>query len=126
MGLLFIGDAAHAMSPVGGVGINYAIQDAVAAVNLLGPIFASGKTPSLSEIKKVQRRREWATKLTQRFQLSIQIRMFKPSKGPRTTLPLIIRLCSRWRWISRLQGRFLGIGLRPEHVRFPPPETSNV
>ena len=73
-GLLFIGDAAHAMSPVGGVGINLAIQDAVAAANILVPRLRQGAA-TLDDLRAVQRRREWPTRMTQRMQIAIQNRV---------------------------------------------------
>ncbi|HEV7823818.1 MAG TPA: FAD-dependent oxidoreductase [Mycobacteriales bacterium] len=124
-GLLCLGDAAHAMSPIGGVGINLAIQDAVAAANLLTePLRAGRVTPR--QLAAVQRRRERPTALTQRLQLLMQRRMISPileSRGSAGT-PLALRLVIRvplLRWVlSRLLTRFLAIGFRPEHVRTSP------
>jgi 2-polyprenyl-6-methoxyphenol hydroxylase-like FAD-dependent oxidoreductase len=117
-GLVCIGDAAHAMSPVGGVGINLAIQDAVAAANILSPILTR-RTPSLHELKRVQRRREFPTKVVQRFQLLAQRAILAPTIRSQTTPkpPLPLYLLDRWKWLRQWPARFIGIGVRPEHVR---------
>jgi len=112
-GLLCIGDAAHAMSPVGGVGINIAIQDAVAAANVLG----DGEF-SVENLKAVQKRREWPVRVTQRLQILAQDRIIARvlrSKGPLRP-PLFFRLLSRYPLLRRLPGRLIGMGVRPEHV----------
>ena len=117
-GLLCIGDAAHAMSPIGGVGINLAIQDAVAAANILGTKLLQG-TPSESELHAVQRRREFPTRATQRLQLVIQnnvIRRVLGSSKP-LSLPWILKLVRRWPFLRRIPARLIGIGFRPEHVK---------
>lgn len=117
-GLLCIGDAAHAMSPIGGVGINLAIQDAVAAANILGTKLLQG-TPSESELHAVQRRREFPTRATQRLQLVIQnnvIRRVLGSSKP-LSLPWILKLVRRWPLLRRIPARLIGIGFRPEHVK---------
>jgi 2-polyprenyl-6-methoxyphenol hydroxylase-like FAD-dependent oxidoreductase len=117
-GLLCIGDAAHAMSPVGGVGINLAIQDAVAAANLLaGPLGGGPLSPA--DLEGVQRRREWPTRVTQAMQLLVQKRLITPvlaGQGPLTP-PLPLQLLSRFSLLQRLPARLIGIGIRPEHVR---------
>ena len=118
-GLLCIGDAAHAMSPVGGVGINLAIQDAVAAANVLARPLREG-TVSTADLAKIQRRREFQTRLTQRVQALIRQQVggsLDPS-GPRR-LPWIVRLLERTTILRRIRTRFLGIGVRPEHVKTP-------
>src|SRR5208282_1526118 len=118
-GLLCIGDAAHAMSPVGGVGINLAIQDAVAAANVLAGPLREG-TVSTGDLAKIQRRREFPTRLTQRVQALIRRQVggsLDPS-GPRR-LPWIVRLLERTTILRRIRTRFLGIGVRPEHVKTP-------
>jgi len=116
-GLLCIGDAAHAMSPVGGVGINLAIQDAVAAANLLAAPLRSGRvTPA--DLAAVQRRREWPTRVTQRLQMLAQEGVVRPvldRTGP-ITPPLALRLLSRFPILQRLPARLVGLGVRPEHV----------
>jgi len=117
-GLLCIGDAAHAMSPVGGVGINLAIQDAVAAANILGPVM-SKRVPKYSDLRKVQRRREWPTKVVQWFQVQVQNRVLLPHMRARQTPrpPLVLRLLDRYPRLRRIPARFIGVGIRPEHIR---------
>lgn len=116
-GLLCIGDAAHAMSPAGGVGINLAIQDAVAAANLLGDALQRGRV-TRRLLRRVQKRREFPTRVTQRFQRVIHAllkRAFE-NKGKAKASPLvkaILRIPGR----QRLFARFIGVGVRPEHVR---------
>jgi len=120
-GLLCIGDAAHAMSPIGGVGVNLAIQDAVAAANLLADPLQVG-APALDDLRRVQRRREWPTRLTQRFQLQVQKRGLSPLVGREDdpqSLPRIVGLlarAARFTPLPRITGRLIGLGLRPEHV----------
>jgi 2-polyprenyl-6-methoxyphenol hydroxylase-like FAD-dependent oxidoreductase len=117
-GLLCIGDAAHAMSPVGGVGINLAVQDAVATANLLTAPFLRGAI-TVDDLSKVQRRREWPTKMTQRFQAAIQNRVIGRvlGGGERPSAPLVVRLMNQWAPLRRIPARLLGLGFRPEHVR---------
>ena len=119
-GLLCIGDAAHAMSPVGGVGINLAIQDAVAAANLLYQPLQRG-APSWAELHAVQRRRELPTRITQRMQVIAQNRVLVPtletSGSPK--LPWVVGLLDRYRVLRRIPARLIGMGFRPEHVRTP-------
>ena len=116
-GLLCIGDAAHAMSPIGGVGINLAIQDAVATANLLGPSLATG-TPGDEELAAVQRRRSFPTAMTQRLQVAVQNRVISRVLAGASTqrLPLALRLMRRFPMLTRLPARLLGLGFRPEHV----------
>jgi 2-polyprenyl-6-methoxyphenol hydroxylase-like FAD-dependent oxidoreductase len=120
-GLLCIGDAAHAMSPVGGVGINLAIQDAVATANLVGPGLQKG-IARLSDLKKVQRRREFPTKVIQGFQVLVQNRVLSPTlRSSRTPkAPLLLKLLNAWPWARQFPGRFIGLGIRPEHVTLQP------
>jgi 2-polyprenyl-6-methoxyphenol hydroxylase-like FAD-dependent oxidoreductase len=116
-GLLCIGDAAHAMSPIGGVGINLAIQDAVAASNMLAPKLLD-HTLSIRDLRAVQRRREMAAKLTQALQLFIQSKVIgrvlvngnSPLLG---RLPGLLRLLP---FLPRIPGRLVGLGFRPEHL----------
>jgi 2-polyprenyl-6-methoxyphenol hydroxylase-like FAD-dependent oxidoreductase len=120
-GLLCIGDAAHAMSPVGGVGINLAVQDAVAAANILVPPLRSGAPIGTEPLARVQRRRELPTRLTQGLQLFVQDRVMTrvlASGGP-LPVPFAIRLLQRWPILRRIPARLIGIGVRPEHVRTP-------
>jgi 2-polyprenyl-6-methoxyphenol hydroxylase-like FAD-dependent oxidoreductase len=116
-GLLCIGDAAHAMSPVGGVGINLAIQDAVAAANLLTrPLLEGGV--EVEHLRALQHRRELPTRLTQTVQVFIQNRIVKPvlrGKGEARP-PWPLRLIARFPRLRRLPARLIGIGFRPEHI----------
>jgi 2-polyprenyl-6-methoxyphenol hydroxylase-like FAD-dependent oxidoreductase len=125
-GLLCIGDAAHAMSPVGGVGINLAIQDAIAAANILAAPLREGRLTD-GHLRHVQTRRDFPTRLTQRFQLLIQQRVIKRALERRPlengagnlTPPLLLRLVRRFPAMRRLNARLVGIGFRPEHVKSP-------
>jgi len=119
-GLLCIGDAAHAMSPIGGVGINLAIQDAVAAANILVPRLLQG-APGENDLQAVQHRREFPTRATQRLQLLVQNRVIGhvlQSTG-KLSPPLAVQLVGRWPLLRRIPARLIGIGFRPEHVRLP-------
>jgi 2-polyprenyl-6-methoxyphenol hydroxylase-like FAD-dependent oxidoreductase len=119
-GLLCIGDAAHAMSPVGGVGINLAIQDAVAAVNRLAAPLREG-TVTPGQLRQVQRRRELPTRVTQALQVLIQKRVIGRVLAGRGKLspPWVVRLLARWPLLRRIPARLIGVGVRPEHVRTP-------
>jgi 2-polyprenyl-6-methoxyphenol hydroxylase-like FAD-dependent oxidoreductase len=119
-GLLCIGDSAHAMSPIGGVGINFAIQDAVAAANILVPAFLRG-TISQSDLAKVQKRRELPVKIIQRIQVLIQNRVIANILGKRThpKLPWLLRFIKRFPYLRRIPAYMVGIGFRPEHVKTP-------
>jgi 2-polyprenyl-6-methoxyphenol hydroxylase-like FAD-dependent oxidoreductase len=118
-GLLCIGDAAHAMSPVGGVGINLAIQDAVAAANLLAQPLREG-TLKREDLQAVQQRREWPARVTQRAQVAIQNSVLSPllarSDAPAHP-PMAVRLLQRLPLLRRIPARLVGIGVRPERVR---------
>jgi 2-polyprenyl-6-methoxyphenol hydroxylase-like FAD-dependent oxidoreductase len=116
-GLLCIGDAAHAMSPIGGVGINLAIQDAVATANLLAGPLLSGKVSEV-HLASVQRRREPPARRTQALQLQIQDRIIRRVLGSRERLrpPLALRLLQWLPVLRRIPARLVGIGFRPEHV----------
>lgn len=119
-GLLFIGDAAHAMSPVGGVGINLAIQDAVATANLLvEPLL--DRAVDERDLARVQRRRRLPTVATQTLQRVVQRRFLRPLlAGERpATPPAPLRLAARSRLLRRIPARVIGVGIRPEHVRTP-------
>jgi 2-polyprenyl-6-methoxyphenol hydroxylase-like FAD-dependent oxidoreductase len=119
-GLLCIGDAAHAMSPVGGVGINLAIQDAVAAANILVAKLATGAL-SERDLGTVQSRREFPTRATQRLQIAVQNRVIRRvlSSAHPLMLPWPLRLLRQWPFLRRIPARVIGIGFRPEHVRTP-------
>jgi 2-polyprenyl-6-methoxyphenol hydroxylase-like FAD-dependent oxidoreductase len=119
-GLLCIGDAAHAMSPVGGVGINLAIQDAVAAANILTQRFKQGQL-SEDDLQAVQRRREFPTRVTQALQVFIQNRVIGRVLKSTGTLspPMILRLVGLMPFLTRIPARVIGLGIRPEHVRVP-------
>lgn len=119
-GFLCIGDAAHAMSPIGGVGVNVAIQDAIAAANILYAALRQGNVPD-SLLAAVQARRELAVKLTQAVQVFIQNRAITSilSGASAVRPPLIVRLFNDFPWLRRLPARFLGLGFRMERVRTP-------
>jgi len=116
-GLLCIGDAAHAMSPVGGVGINLAIQDAVATANLLAAPLRAGPVTT-EDLRRVQQRREWPTRMTQRVQLAIQNRVIRRAltNTDRFSPPFAIRLLALIPSLRRIPARMIGLGVRPEHV----------
>jgi 2-polyprenyl-6-methoxyphenol hydroxylase-like FAD-dependent oxidoreductase len=117
-GLLCIGDAAHAMSPVGGVGINLAIQDAVAAANILvGPLKKGQVTAG--DLARVQRRREMPTWLTQRIQVFVQNRVIRRvlASHKKLKMPLALRLFRAFPFLRRIPARLIGMGFRPEHIK---------
>jgi 2-polyprenyl-6-methoxyphenol hydroxylase-like FAD-dependent oxidoreductase len=120
-GLLCIGDAAHAMSPIGGVGINLAIQDAVATANLLAHKLRYG-TVSDRDLDGVRRRRLFPVKVIQRAQTAVQDRVLRPiiSGGRRPPkVPVIVKLLDANQWLRRWPAQIIGVGIRPEHVRSP-------
>jgi 2-polyprenyl-6-methoxyphenol hydroxylase-like FAD-dependent oxidoreductase len=119
-GLLCIGDSAHAMSPVGGVGINLAIQDAIATANILASRLREGPV-GIDALREVQARREFPTRMTQRLQIFIQNRFISRvlSADQRPKLPWLLRQFRRWPILQRIPARVIGMGFRPEHVRTP-------
>jgi 2-polyprenyl-6-methoxyphenol hydroxylase-like FAD-dependent oxidoreductase len=119
-GLICIGDAAHAMSPVGGVGINLAIQDAVAAANFLWqPLRDQGDVP-LTVLARLQIRRAFPTRVIQALQVRIQRGISTRRKATeKTGVPLIMRWAERYPFLRRIPARLVGIGIRPEHVHSP-------
>ena len=119
-GLICIGDAAHAMSPVGGVGINLAVQDAVAAANILWQPLRQ-RSVSVVDLAKVQQRREWPTKIMQRVQLFVQKRIISNvlAMTERPRPPFVVTLFNRFPFLRRFPARLIGMGFRPEHVRSP-------
>jgi 2-polyprenyl-6-methoxyphenol hydroxylase-like FAD-dependent oxidoreductase len=120
-GLLCIGDAAHAMSPVGGVGVNLAVQDAVAAANILVPPLTND-TLATAHLAAVQARREWPTRVIQRLQLVLQNSLISSALSPGgepMTVPPALRLLMKVPILNRIPGRLVGLGIRPE---LPDPE----
>ena len=120
-GLLCIGDCAHAMSPIGGVGINLAIQDAVATANILAQSLSQGQLTD-DQLQAVQKRREFATRTTQSFQVFAHRRFIGPalaSQKPVRTLPLPLKLLKQFPILRRIPARMVGLGVRPEHIHSP-------
>jgi 2-polyprenyl-6-methoxyphenol hydroxylase-like FAD-dependent oxidoreductase len=119
-GLLCIGDAAHAMSPIGGVGINLAVQDAVAAANILAEPLRSG-TLRDEHLMRVQKRREWPAQITQRIQLFVQNRVVSPvlAGTERPQAPWLLKLFGSLPVLQGIPARLVGVGVRPEHIRTP-------
>jgi 2-polyprenyl-6-methoxyphenol hydroxylase-like FAD-dependent oxidoreductase len=118
-GLLCIGDSAHAMSPAGGVGINLAIQDAVATANLLAEKLRNGPV-SVDDLRQVQLRREWPARLIQGMQVFIHRRVVTGrASGNKQSLPFVVRLLKWFPILRQLPARFIGLGPRPEHFHSP-------
>jgi 2-polyprenyl-6-methoxyphenol hydroxylase-like FAD-dependent oxidoreductase len=118
-GLLCIGDAAHAMSPLGGVGINLAIQDAVAAANVVAGPLRDGRLGE-TDLARVQRRRQWPTRVTQALQVFLQRRLITRAlegRGGPMRAPLAFRIIGRCPLLQRLPARIVGLGIRPERPR---------
>jgi 2-polyprenyl-6-methoxyphenol hydroxylase-like FAD-dependent oxidoreductase len=119
-GLICIGDAAHAMSPLGGVGINLAVQDAVAAANILAEPLKGGAVTEQT-LAAIQMRREFPTRMTQRLQLVLQNNLIGPAlqgEGGRPKAPLVMKML-QWPLLNRIPARVLALGIRPEHIRTP-------
>jgi 2-polyprenyl-6-methoxyphenol hydroxylase-like FAD-dependent oxidoreductase len=120
-GLLCIGDAAHAMSPVGGVGVNLAVQDAVATANILAAKLVKG-CPSEEELDAVRQRREFPVRMTQAMQVMVQNRIIsvalRPGNRP-VKPPIFMRIVGAVPWLQGLAARFVAVGVRPEHVHSP-------
>jgi 2-polyprenyl-6-methoxyphenol hydroxylase-like FAD-dependent oxidoreductase len=119
-GLICIGDAAHAMSPIGGVGINLAVQDAVAAANILAEPLRRGAVTETT-LKAIQDRRAFPTRFTQRMQLMLQNNLIGPAlqgEGGRPRAPLVMKML-QWPLLNRLPARIMANGVRPEHVHTP-------
>lgn len=117
-GVLCIGDAAHTMSPIGGVGVNIAVQDAVAAANILAEPLRQGRLAD-ADLAAVQARRLWPVRATQAIQIFLQNRMIAPTLAGTRPLrpPWPVRLLDRFPWLQRLPARVLGLGVQPEHVK---------
>jgi 2-polyprenyl-6-methoxyphenol hydroxylase-like FAD-dependent oxidoreductase len=119
-GLICIGDAAHAMSPIGGVGINIAVQDAVAAANRLAAPLKAGRVTD-NDLQAIQQRRTFPARMTQQIQLTMQNRIISPAlqatRQPKP--PLLFRLFDAFPILRRVPGRLLALGIRPEHVQTP-------
>jgi 2-polyprenyl-6-methoxyphenol hydroxylase-like FAD-dependent oxidoreductase len=119
-GVLCIGDAAHAMSPIGGVGINLAIQDAVASANILWQPLRDRRITT-EDLRKVQARREWPTKMTQQLQLFVQKRIITSvlAMTEKPQAPFVVKLFNWLPILRRIPARLIGMGFRPEHVHSP-------
>lgn len=119
-GLLCIGDAAHAMSPIGGVGVNLAVQDAVAAANILAAPLREGRV-TLEHLHAVQERRTLPMRVIQRIQVAVQnniiTRVLASTERPRA--PFAAKLFNWFPVLRRIPARILGVGIRPEHIRTP-------
>ncbi|HEX4004050.1 MAG TPA: FAD-dependent oxidoreductase [Candidatus Acidoferrales bacterium] len=127
-GLLCIGDAAHAMSPIGGIGINLAIQDAVAAANIVSAPLRD-RTIATADLRRVQDRRMFPTRATQRLQVFAQDRIVRPAlkrTAKITRLPWPLKVLRSWPLVRRIPARIVGMGFRPEHVKTPAFARENV
>jgi 2-polyprenyl-6-methoxyphenol hydroxylase-like FAD-dependent oxidoreductase len=120
-GLLCIGDAAHAMSPIGGVGVNVAVQDAIAAANILAAPLREGRL-SNHHLNQVQKRRTFPMKVIQKMQLTVQNQLVDPllNSDQPITAPWGMRLFNAIPFLRRIPAQIVGIGVRPEHIRTAP------
>jgi 2-polyprenyl-6-methoxyphenol hydroxylase-like FAD-dependent oxidoreductase len=117
-GLLCIGDSAHAMSPAGGVGINLALQDAVATANLLAAKLKTGGV-SVADLEQVQKRREFPVRVIQRLQVLVHRRINGRTSGTGDRLPFLPRLFIWFPFLRAIPARLIGVGPRPEHIHSP-------
>ncbi|WP_193070977.1 FAD-dependent oxidoreductase [Brevibacterium sp. FME37] len=115
-GLLCLGDAAHAMSPAGGVGINLAIQDAIATSRILGPVLARGETPADKLLGRVQRRRQWPARIVQAGQVRILADLYPKSIDAEYKTPRAAKVIRKSVFLQKTVARIIGIGLRPESL----------
>lgn len=115
-GLLCIGDAAHAMSPAGGVGINLAVQDAVATARILGPALRAGRVPSPALLRRVQRRRQFPARVVQLMQLRFLSDLYPSAHRKPTDRPMVVVLTRLFPPLPRIMARIIGLGVRPERV----------
>jgi 2-polyprenyl-6-methoxyphenol hydroxylase-like FAD-dependent oxidoreductase len=114
---LFIGDAAHAMSPIGGVGINLAVQDAVAAARILAGPLMRGEALGIAPLRAVQRRRTWPTRVIQAVQVAVQNRLIETTlDGAMPHVPALLRAALRLRATRNLPARLVGYGIFREHL----------
>jgi 2-polyprenyl-6-methoxyphenol hydroxylase-like FAD-dependent oxidoreductase len=120
-GVLCIGDASHAMSPVGGVGINLAIQDAVAAANILYPHLLKKERITIDVLRKIQQRRAFPARMIQRMQVIIQngIVRRKQTADTKQSIPFFLKLFKMFPFLTRMPAKIIGMGIRPEHIKTP-------
>ena len=120
-GVLCIGDAAHAMSPIGGVGINLAIQDAVAAANILYPCLIKQRPVPVNTLALIQKRREFPARVIQRMQVIMQAGIVARKNDPKkaAAMPLFLKLLKRFPFLTRFPAKFIGMGVRREHIQTP-------
>ncbi|MCB9092329.1 MAG: FAD-dependent oxidoreductase [Halobacteriovoraceae bacterium] len=116
-GLLCIGDAAHAMSPIAGVGINLAVQDAVATANILGDAFLKNNLGDAKHFEKVQKRRMYPTVMTQKMQLVLQNKLIAPTLKEKTSIPIWLKVITKVPILRRIPSHFIGIGFRAERPK---------
>ena len=115
-GLLCIGDAAHAMSPAGGVGINLAVQDAVATARMLGPVLRAGRAPEKRDLRRVQRRRGLPVRMVQLAQVNMLADLYPKDRRTTVERPFAARMVRRFSFLNKWTAWFIGVGLRSEHI----------